>query len=67
MVHFVGGVSKLWSQLRSLSWSEVERIAEGKCDRAIASKFSKGRTTGKEKVIILLFIAIIQCYFFCCH
>lgn len=29
LVHFVGGVSKLWSQLRSLSWSEVECIAKG--------------------------------------
>jgi hypothetical protein len=29
MVHFVSGVSKLWSQLRSLSWSEVERFANG--------------------------------------
>ncbi len=27
MVHLVGGVSKLWSQLRGLSWSEVELIA----------------------------------------
>ena len=29
LVHFVGGVSKLWSQLRSLPWSEVERISRG--------------------------------------
>ncbi|WP_052672519.1 hypothetical protein [Aliterella atlantica] len=29
LVHFVGGVSKLWSQLRSLPWSEVELIAAG--------------------------------------
>ncbi len=29
LVHFVGGISKLWSQLRSLSWSEVELIATG--------------------------------------
>ncbi len=29
LVHFVGGASKLWSQLRSLSWSEVELIASG--------------------------------------
>ncbi len=29
MVHFVGGVSSLWSQLRSLPWSEIERVAKG--------------------------------------
>ncbi|MBA2749575.1 MAG: hypothetical protein H0U45_12765 [Tatlockia sp.] len=29
MVHFVGGTQGLWSQLRSLSWSEVELIASG--------------------------------------
>lgn len=29
LVHFVGGVSKLWSQLRSLPWSEIELIAKG--------------------------------------
>ena len=29
MVHFVGGGQGLWSQLRSLSWAEVERIAGG--------------------------------------
>jgi len=29
VVHLVGGVSKLWSQLRGLSWSEVEIIAIG--------------------------------------
>lgn len=29
MVHLVGGVSKLWSQLRSLSWPEIERVATG--------------------------------------
>lgn len=29
MVHLVGGVSKLWSQLRSLPWSEVEYLAGG--------------------------------------
>ena len=29
MVHFVGGSQGLWSQLRSLSWSEVERFASG--------------------------------------
>lgn len=29
MVHLVGGVSSLWSQLRGLSWSEIERVAEG--------------------------------------
>ncbi|WP_052672542.1 hypothetical protein [Aliterella atlantica] len=29
LVHFVGGVSKLWSQLRSLPWSEIECIAAG--------------------------------------
>lgn len=29
LVHFVGGISKLWSQLRSLPWSEIERIAGG--------------------------------------
>lgn len=28
LVHLVGGVSKLWSQLRSLSWSEVEQITK---------------------------------------
>ncbi len=27
MVHFVGGSQELWSQSRSLSWLEVERIA----------------------------------------
>ena len=27
MVHFVGGGQGLWSQLRSLSWAEVERVA----------------------------------------
>lgn len=30
LVHIVGGVSKLWSQLRGLEWSEVEGIA--KCE-----------------------------------
>ena len=29
MVHFVGGTQGLWSQLRSLSWSEIELIASG--------------------------------------
>lgn len=29
MVHLVGGVSKLWSQLCSLPWSEIELIAAG--------------------------------------
>ncbi len=29
MVHLVGGVSKVWSQLRSLPWSEIELIADG--------------------------------------
>ena len=29
MVHFIGGGQGLWSQLRSLSWSEVERVASG--------------------------------------
>ena len=29
MVHFVGGGQGLWSRLRSLSWSEVEIIADG--------------------------------------
>ncbi|WP_255327343.1 hypothetical protein [Synechocystis sp. PCC 7509] len=29
MVHFVGGGQALWSRLRSLSWSEVERVARG--------------------------------------
>lgn len=29
LVHLVGGVSRLWSQLRSLPWSEVECIARG--------------------------------------
>ena len=29
LVHLVGGVSKLWSQLRGLSWSEIEIIATG--------------------------------------
>lgn len=29
MVHFVGGGQELWSQLRSLSWMEVERVATG--------------------------------------
>lgn len=29
LVHFVSGASKLWSQLRSLSWSEVELVAKG--------------------------------------
>jgi len=29
VVHLVGGVSKLWSQLRGLSWSEIEIIATG--------------------------------------
>ncbi len=29
MVHFVSGGQGLWSQLRSLSWSEVEFIASG--------------------------------------
>lgn len=27
LVHFVGGTSKLWSQLRLLSWAKVELIA----------------------------------------
>lgn len=27
LVHLVGGVSRLWSQLRDLSWSEIERLA----------------------------------------
>ena len=32
MVHLVGGGQGLWSQLRSLLWSEVERVAnEGGC------------------------------------
>ena len=29
MVHFIGGGQGLWSQLRSLSWSEVELLARG--------------------------------------
>ncbi len=29
MVHFIGGSQGLWSQLRSLSWSVVERVARG--------------------------------------
>ncbi len=29
MVHFVSGGQGLWSRLRSLSWSEVERVASG--------------------------------------
>lgn len=29
MVHLVGGVSRLWSQLRSSPWSDVERVAAG--------------------------------------
>ena len=29
LVHLVGRVSKLLSQLRGLSWSEVERVAAG--------------------------------------
>lgn len=29
LVHLVGGVSRLWSQLRDLSWSEIECIAAG--------------------------------------
>ncbi len=29
MVHFVGGGQELWSRLRSLSWAEVEGIANG--------------------------------------
>ncbi len=38
MVHFVGGSQELWSQLRSLSWLEVERIANaGKKVWAIAN------------------------------
>ncbi len=29
MVHFIGGGQGLWSQLRGLSWVEVERVANG--------------------------------------
>jgi hypothetical protein len=29
LIHFVGGGQELWSQLRSLPWSEVEGIAKG--------------------------------------
>jgi len=29
LVHLVGGVSRLWSQLRGLSWSEIERFTKG--------------------------------------
>ena len=29
MVHFVLGGQRLWSQLRCLSWAEVERFANG--------------------------------------
>ncbi len=29
MVHFVGGGQGLWSQLRSLPWSEIELVAKG--------------------------------------
>ncbi len=29
MVHLVGSVSSLWSQLRGLSWSEIERASKG--------------------------------------
>lgn len=29
LVHLVGGVSRLWSQLRCLSWSEIEIITTG--------------------------------------
>jgi hypothetical protein len=29
MVHFIGGGQGLWSQLRDLLWSEVERVARG--------------------------------------
>lgn len=32
MVHFVGGGQALWSQLRALSWSEVELIAKGEVE-----------------------------------
>ncbi|OWY63799.1 hypothetical protein B7486_50950 [cyanobacterium TDX16] len=30
LIHFVNGVQQLWSQLHSLSWSEVEQLAFGK-------------------------------------
>ncbi len=29
IVHFVSGTQGLWSRLRSLSWSEVERASSG--------------------------------------
>ncbi len=32
MVYFVGGTQGFWSQLRSLSWSEVERFARGEVE-----------------------------------
>ncbi len=29
LVHFIGGGQDLWSRLRGLSWSEIERVAKG--------------------------------------
>jgi len=29
MIHFVSGVQRLWSEVRSMSWSEIEKLA---CD-----------------------------------
>lgn len=37
VVHFVGGGQGLWSRLRGLSWSEVERVAKGgKIDKSLS-------------------------------
>lgn len=37
LIHFVNGVQQLWSQLHSLSWSEVEQLAFGKHLEPIAA------------------------------
>jgi hypothetical protein len=29
LIHFAGGVQRLWSEVRSLSWSEIENLVQG--------------------------------------
>jgi hypothetical protein len=37
LIHFVNGVQQLWSQLHSLSWSDIEQLAFGKHIAPIAA------------------------------
>lgn len=48
MVHCVLGRQMLWSQLRGLSWSEVERASSGERYRSNCSRPLKKRITPLE-------------------